>query len=433
MKKGIRKLLMHPLVIVISLILGIVVGIAFKNQAIKFDPIGELYVTLLQMCVIPIMVSSITVSIGRLVRNKSSNNEGLKLVATFLSFAIGISLISIFLSIGLKSFVEPSGNTKNAIGEAIINEGIKGDDGFAIIKEISSTETLTFVEDEPSILSFIIQIVPSNIFQALTDGDMLKIIFFFIVLGSSMKFLPEDYYKQLIMVFEAIAEAFNKIIEKIILLLPIALVVLISNQIAKAGYELLISLLGLAVIISGIGLLFFLVSSLIIWKKSDTNYFEQYKYLKEAILIALFTRSSYATIPYAAKGINETIDGDQYKSNLAVNLGVAVFRYGSIMIFSICSIFAMYLFDKPLSLNAIIIIVIASIFAAAATSGAPGIIGLTLIDIVLASLGLPTGGAMFIVMLTLVPVIDPIDTIINVYPNCAVAAIYGKKREDSIS
>lgn len=417
------KILQHPVTIIISLLIGILIGIFFKDQALKVEPIGNLYVTLLQMCVIPVMVSSITVSIGRLVRNKSNNNDGIKLVGTFIAFAIGTAIISIIIAFIFKGVLEPSVKTKSAIGEAVISQGISGENSLAVVKEISSTGLIEIAEEQTSIMDFVVQVVPSNIFKALTDGDMLKIIFFFIILGSAMQFLPKEYYNQLIVVFEALAEAFSKIIEKIILLLPIALIALISNQVAKTGYGLLISLLNLAGIILGVGLILFFISSIIIWKRSNKKYVEQFKYLKEAIMISIFTRSSYAAIPYAAKGIKETIDGDGNKSNLAVNLGVAIFRYGSIMIFTVCSVFAIYLFNKELTFNTIIIIIVASIFAATATSGAPGIIGLTLIDIVLVSLGLPTGGAMFIVMLTLIPVIDPIDTIINVYPNCAVAAI----------
>lgn len=144
--------------------------------------------------------------------------------------------------------------------------------------------------------------------------------------------------------------------------------------------------------------------------------------MKDTIIISLGTRNSFAAIPSAIEAFQNRLELDPERVNLTMPLGITICRYGNVMLFSICSVFAARLYNHKLDIQTIVIIVCISVLAAMAASGAPGIIARTMIAMVLTPLGIPAQ-AIIVMLIAIDPIIDPLTTLINVYPNCAVTAI----------
>ena len=88
------------------------------------------------------------------------------------------------------------------------------------------------------------------------------------------------------------------------------------------------------------GIVIFLISTLIIWYYGDLSYNKQFKALGETLLICIGTRNSFASLPSAIEALSNQLEFDKEKINLVVPLGITLCRYGNVMVFSTGAIFA---------------------------------------------------------------------------------------------
>lgn len=432
MTKNRLDILMHPAVILTGVMAGLLITVYAKSIVPALRPFGNIYMALLQMCVFPILISSVTLSVARLIRSSSFGKDFKKLLLVFLIFLVSASVISIAAAVSFKSVLKPDEATLNGIGRIMImndDRGVAGNSA-SLINEISSEYEVSGEKKTGILLKFFLNIIPHNVFNTLNNGETIKIIFFFVLFGLSLKFINKNSYDSIMMIFSGVNEAFQKVVNGVIYFMPFALCILIADQFSDLGMNMLLPLMKLLGVITFTAFLLFIISTVVIWRFTGTGYFEQFSKLKKVIMVTLTTRSSFVAIPSA---INELIEGfnlDDDRVNLIMPLGVTLCRYGSISIFSVTAVFAAYLYNYPLTAESFVIIVIASIFAALSTSGTPGAIAMTMVSILISALGLPTG-AVIIILITLLPFIDPVDTILNVYPNCAICAVIANKKMEN--
>jgi len=409
------QFLLSPWAIISGMVLGIVIGIYFEEIAKFLRPIGEIYLSLLNMCILPIVISAIVVSLSKLLRSREASKYINKLLVVFASFLFGVAFLGLSVGVISMNLIGDDDDMKKAIGQLMLDKGI--DARYQDAKR----------DENSGLTDFISNIIPGNIFTALSEGQTQKIVFFFIVLGVMVKFVSEKAGNTIISLSEGIFEAFQAMIKLAMYFLPLGLCALLADQVSHIGFTIIGSLVKLIIIIYMSSLLIFIVSSLIIWRYSEGSYFKQYSALKDAIMIALGTRSSFPTLPSAISGLCDGLDLNRERTHLTVPLGFSLCKYGKILIFCIGAVFASYLYDHPLGAGDIIIIVISSILAGMAASGAPSIVSRTMISMVLIPLNIPPE-AIIVILLTIDPIVDPIITLINTYPNyAATAMIAGRK------
>jgi proton glutamate symport protein len=330
---------------------------------------------------------------------------------------LGIAFIGLFVGFVSIPLIGDDADMRKTIGQLMIDKKID-----TRYQEVQSKE-------KAGLADFLINIIPQNIFTALSKNQTPKIIFFFIVLGVMIKFVSEKAGNSIIMLSEGIFEAFQALIKFVMYFLPLGLCALLSDQVSQIGFAVLGSLVKLIVIIYVSALLVFILSTLIIWRYSGGSYFRQYIALKDAIVIAMGTRSSFPTLPSAISGLCDGLNLNKERTHLTVPLGFSLCKYGKILIFCIGAVFAAHLYNYSLGIEGILIIVISSILAGMAASGAPSIISRSMISMVLLPLGIPPE-AIIVILLTIDPIVDPIITLINTYPNyAATAMIAGRKAE----
>jgi len=389
--------------------------------------LGEIYLSILKMSVIPIMVSAVVVSLAKLLRSRETSKYLNKIVMLAALFFLGTAVIGLLTGTVLKPLTHGDASMKKNIGRLMIDkdeaEGIEGRFEFkSVIKEIDS-RFYSAEEKESKLLSgFISELIPVNIFTALSKGKTLKIIFFSIVFGIMLKFISQKSSDVLIKSFDGIFEAFQTLIKFAMYFLPFGLCALFADQFSEFGFSVLNSLITLVILIYGSALVIFFISTLIIWRYAGGSYLRQYRVLKDAIMIALGTRSSFTALPSAISGLADGLDLNKDRTKLTVSLGFTLCKYGKILIFCIGSVFAAYLYDYSLGPESYIIIIIGSILAGMAASGAPSIVSRSMISMVLAPLGIPAE-AIIVILLAIDPIVDPVITLVSTYPNYAVTAI----------
>lgn len=423
----IRKILLSPWAIITGMVCGMVIGIYFKSYAQYISPFGKIYISILKMSVIPIMASAVVVSLSKLLRSEETSRYIYKILTVFLLFTVFISLLGILVGILSVPIIGNDTAMKKSVGRIMLARGdseeVKKRRELTLsVKEIDTR----FYEKEESenqrLGEFLMSVIPENIFSALSKGENLKIIFFFITVGVMMKFVKEKYNEYIVGSFEGIYQVFQKLINLAMYFLPFGLCALMAQQFADMGFGVLISLIKLIILVYVASFVVIFASSLVLWKKSERSYTYQFVALKDAIMVTIGTRSSFATLPLAISGMVENLKFKKDMSKLTISLGLTLCKHGKTMLFCISAVFAATIYDFDLNLVSIVIILISSIFAGMAVSGAPSIVSRGMISMVLAPLGIPDG-AIIAILLTIDPIIDPVITLVSTYPNYAASAV----------
>ena len=431
MKKSVLK---HPLFILGCGAVGVLIGLlnrplsavfGMDNFAKSFSLPGQLYLFFLQMTIIPIIISAIASSLGKMMRNRSSAGLIKRMILTFVLCMIVCCLTGMALGIIGRPGAGLSDQTRTQLsGFLSASEKNSG-----ILEITLGPGGETEPKERSGMGSFFMGLVPSNIFQALSLGSIMAIVFFSIIMGIAIGTLQEEYAQFLINLFSAVYQAFQKIIGWSLYLLPFGVIFLLAGQIAAVGVQIFAAMSKFIILYVIGSLVLFILCSAILWIRSGlSNPFRVVTMLFEPILLIFVTRNPMATLPSAIECLETKMKFDSAPVNLTLPLGMTLGRFGNIFYFSLGVFFVAQIYDTPLSFVHLLIIFIGAIFAGTATAGTSGIVTLSMLGIVLEPLGLPME-AVLVIFITIDPIIDPFRTFLVLYVNMTATAIIAKTRK----
>lgn len=418
MKSSRLSWLLSPWTIGTGMISGVLIGWQYRELAFRLAPLGEAYLSLLQMCIIPIMITAVLSSLGRLL---ISGEAAVYMGRLLIVFILGLFIASgVGLSVGM---VAKPGTSLSKKAQVTLG------------KKISETETTSFdlsKSTNPDLLSFVKEIVPNNVIGAISQGKNLPILFFFILLGIALGLVRSPAGKTALDFIGVFYDALLRIITWVMFGLPFGLCCLLAYQVAQIGLDIIFALLKLVIFCYLCAFILIGIYGIAMWLKIGGSFFRSFIALKETFVVALGTSSSFATIPSALHSLRHELHLDEQATRLVVPLGVSLNPHGTAMYFAISAVFIAQLYNTSLSAPALIIILVGSILAGIAATGAPGAGALAMIALILEPLGLPVATA--VVFLTAVdPILDPIITLTTVHANCTAAAMVAKDQHKQIS
>lgn len=416
MKHYIVNFLLNPSVIFFSALMGILIGLYSPTIALLLKPYGSIYLQLLQMLVLPVLMTAIISGMGRLFISGSAKNH----LVVILFFIIANLLFSSIIGVTVGQLAEVGKNLGEQ-AEVTLGKIISTAESVEFEESSSQKNEQLAIQQASGFLLFIKKMIPTNIFQALVNGDNLAILFFSILVGISMGLLKSNTDSKLIAlsVVDAFYEAFLTAIGWMMYLLPFGLCCLFASQMAQVGVEVFLAMSKLVLFIYISALILIFIFSLLIWYKSSCGYWQTLSAVKQPFFVALGTSSSLASIPVTLTALQQKLHVNRNVADLLIPLGMTINPPGSVLYFAITCTFFAQIYDVSLGLNELFIIVLGAFFAGISSASAPGIVGLSMISIVLTPLGLPIEIAI-ILLIAIDPLIDPILTGVNVFSNCAM-------------
>ncbi len=408
--------LLSPWAIFISMAIGILIGAYQKELSGTIAPFGKIYLSLLQMCILPVLLCAVASSLGKLVKSNEAKGSIKKMVIIFTIGLFAAAALGIFAGI-----IGQPGNGLNEETQAVLGRLVQKS-GSNLNLEMFFFGENPIVSGAPSLLDFFVKIIPSNVVESMSTGRNLQVLFFAVILGVSAGFIPQRESDNLLMSLEGTYLAFSKVIKWAMYILPFGLCCLMADQVSQIGVEILMAMTNFVVTFIACSIFILLLCTLIIWRCSKRKITEVVIELKEPIIIALGTRSSLATIPSSLEALHTKLGFDKTNTNILVPLGVTLCRFGSIVYFALATIFIAQLYDAQLGLQGYLIAMIGSILAGMATSGASGVLTLSMLILVLEPLGLPFE-AVLVLFIAIDPIIDPVRTLLIVYAACAASAL----------
>ncbi len=399
--------------ILIGLVAGVIVGLLVGPQMVVLKPLGDLFMRLLKMIVMPVVFFSLVVGAAS-IEPARLGRVGVKIILYYLftsacAVAIGLLMGNLFHpGVGLKL------------------AGIAG-------KALSKTP--------PSLTRVLLNIVPKNPFAALANGQVLPTIFFAIVLGIALSLLKTSKQEGIrtsaetvISVFDGLANAIYKIVAGILQYAPIGVFVLVGivfgKQGAKAAGPLLIVILAVYL---GLFIHVFLVYGSFL-KLFGIGLFKFLSKAKEAMLTAFVTRSSSGTLPVTMTVAREEMGLPVGIYSFTLPLGATINMDGTALYQGVCALFVANAIGLKLALSQQIVIIVTAVLASIGTAGVPGA-GAIMLLMVLDSIGIKltegSAAAMaYAMILGIDAILDMGRTMVNVTGDLAGAVIVSKSEKE---
>lgn len=395
--------------ILLALILGFVFGYFLPAWTEYTNWAGVVFLRVLNMIVIPIILCSIILGVSSLSKGESMGKLTLK---TMLFYMITTTL-AILTGFFLVTFFEPGKGVSLNLGE--------------------NTENLNIGSEK--IGDILINIVPKNIFGALSEGQLLPIIFFAFIFGYFMMKVKEEQTQILRKFFDAFLEVILKITVFVIKLAPYGVFSLASKEIARQVLlgndvnELLVRLGWYVVIVVG-GILFhgLVTMSVVLYYIGKVNPFRHLRNMATPLITAFSTSSTNATLPITMKAVEENDGVSKKIVGFTIPLGATINMNGTALYECVAVLFIAQVYGIELSLGQQILVVFTSLLASIGAAGIP-MAGIVMMVIILKAVGLPLEGIGLI--LPVDRLLDMFRTALNTYGDtCAAVVIARTEGED---
>ncbi|MEM9539438.1 MAG: cation:dicarboxylase symporter family transporter [Cyanobacteria bacterium P01_E01_bin.42] len=399
--KQVPSLLQNSWLLIAALTVGLIIGIQRPELGQQIAPVGHLYLSLLKMCVLPILISGIILSIARLIYQSNSKQYAWQILKTFLLMLGTVSIGGALAT----SILEP-GRRLNS--DTLRNLGILIDNASQDLK-IPLWENIPIDTTPSPLATFLTNIIPENIFSALAGDQTLQTLFFSIIFGISLGVLhgEREIAAPLFKVLDNIYKSFNKIVVWLILFLPLGLSSLVASQIAQADTETIAIMAKFCLCGVLVFLLLYGLSAISIWTMSDYPWGKVVETLRGPGIVALVANNALVAMPMAIAALADALKFDRDISNTILPLAITLGRFGEVTYFTIATLFVVQLYDKPLTAQVIIIVLFGSIVAGIASSGSTGIVTLSALNIVLSPLNLPLESVL-VLFLAVEPFMGPL-------------------------
>ncbi len=337
-------------------------------------PIGNLFLRLLLMIVVPLVFSSLVVGVAGIGDIRKLGRVGLKSFA----YCFVLSAISVLIGLTLANTIKPGTRidpaTKAALEQRYGSDATKQVD--AATKSGASTSPLMQVVETivPSNPIAAVAGVPSNPSTATSAGtpNMLHLMFFALVIGIAITLIPVTTTAPLLRGLQALYEITAKIIEMIMKVAPYAVACLLFNNTARFGLDLLQALAWFVVtVLLGLSLHMFGVYSLSVYFLSRMSPLEFFRRIKTVMLTAFSTSSSNATLPTALRVSEENLGVPQEINSFVLTVGATANQNGTALYEGVTVLFLAQLAGIDLTVGQQLMVVYLAILGGIGTAGVP--------------------------------------------------------------
>ena len=329
-------------------------------------PIGDVFMNLLFLSIIPLVFSSLVVGVTRLGGSANLGRIGFKTMAYFII----TTAIAAIIGLTMVNIIQPG---KQLPPEQQIK-----------LTQKYGTEAGEKSKAPPFGVETFVNAVPKNPLEAFTKKDMLAVIFTSILVGIALTQIDKDKAAGIIDFLEGVNQITEFIIRLAMKLAPIGVFMLIFSTTALFGYQLLLALLAFVLTVLG-GLLIHLVVvlPLLVGLLGGMNPISFFSKIVPTLATAFSTSSSSATLPTAIRNAEEELNVPKPIAQFVLPLSASMNHNGTALFESVTVLFLAQVFGFDLSIGQQIIVLFLSVLTATGMAGVPGgslpLIGLVLL------------------------------------------------------
>lgn len=402
-----KKIALHWQIF-IAIALSIMFGLFLPGWVRYVEWLGTIFLRALQMLIVPLIFSSIVTGIMGI---GSAENLGRMTLKT-ISYYIFTSLLAIITGLVLVNLIKPGIGADLGLKETI--EGLNA-------HQYSFGETL-------------MRIIPTNIIDAMTRGDMAAIIFFAVFFGFFATRVSAVYRDPIANFFNGTFEVMMKITMFVIKLAPIGIFGIVSAMVAEQAGNLLVVFRQLGIymltVIAGLAFHSMITNPLLLKFMGRVNPRKHYKAISVPLLTAFSTASSSATLPLTIKAVEQNIGVSNKTSSFVLPLGATINMDGTALYQCVAVLFIAQAYGVELTFVQQLIVMIMALVASIGAAGIP-MAGLVIMTVILSAVGLPLEGVGLI--LAVDRLLDMFRTSVNVLGDTCAAVIIAKSEGEKLN
>ena len=403
--------------ILIAIFLAILAGILTDPETTLlgvsltgvYDFLGTLFLNALRMLIVPLIMSSIISGVAGLGSGSDLGRLGLKTA----SFYIASSLLAIILGLIVVNLVRPGIINGQPAGEILgIGENIED-----IVAQVEG-------RGAGDLAQLFLRMVPINIVGAAANGEMLGLIFFSILFGYFLNFIPGDLSETMQRFAKGVFETMMRITMWVMMFTPIGVFGLVAEEITRTGFNAFLPLLAFffTALFSLLGHAL-VTLPLLLWFVAGVNPWRHYRAMSPAMLTAFSTASSSATLPLTMECVEKNAGVSNRTSSFVLPLGATVNMDGTALYECVAAMFLAQAYGLELGFVEQFTVVFVALITSIGVAGIPAA-SLVAITIILTAIGLPVEAVGLILVTD--RILDMIRTSINVFSDSCGAVIIAR-------
>jgi proton glutamate symport protein len=376
--------------------------------------VGDLFVRFLKFIGVPVVLFALIGAVAGLGDIRKIGRVGGKTVALFLT----TGFLSVVIGVVVSNVIRPGGWVSPETRANLLASS--ADAGSRIGSAATTAHGLTPWK-------ILTEIVPTNPFSALANGDMLQVVFMSVMIGMALSMIPRERAEVAIKFFDGMFEAVLILVRMVMHTAPFAVFCLVAPIVTGLGLEVLQALAAYCfAVVAGLAIVLFVLYPVVMlmFTKSGNKvgYRRFFRAMAPAQLLAFSSSSSSATLPVTLQCVKDRLGVEEEVAGFVCTLGTTVNMDGTALYQAVAATFLAQLYGIDLSLADQITLVLTATIISIGTPGVPGG-SIVLLVIVLESIRIPTEG--IAIILAVDRLLDMARTVINVSGDGMGAAVVG--------
>ena len=381
MKKGLDLQWQMLIGFLVGLVAGLIVYSTQRDAAwvetfttYVTAPIGQVFLRLIFMLVIPLLFSALVVGISEMGEVRSLKRVGLRTLA----YTVIVSSIAVAVSLAAVNLLQPGAGVDRAAASEMLAES----SGRA-------SEIVQGGAEQPSGIDAFVSIIPNNLVEAMgSNSAILSVMFFALFFGIGLLITDTPAARTLQRGFEGLFDVTMKLILVVIKLAPIAVACFMFNLAALFGWDLLVRLSAyVGVVLLALAIQMFIVFPILLSTLGRKNPVTFFKQTQEAAVMAFSTASSNATLPTALRVADEQLNLPRRVARFVLTVGATANQNGTAMFEGVTVIFLAQFFGMDLTLGQQLMVMLVCILGGIGTAGVPAG-SLPVVALILAMVGI---------------------------------------------
>lgn len=404
--------------IFVSMVLGICIGLLVSPEgaALVSEQVaelisgwlvlpGHLFLALIQMIMLPLVVSSIVLGIAGAEDLDKLRKMGLRIAPYF----VATTTIAVLIGVGVAILIEPG----QYIEPQMLTKVLANMDTLDVADKL---ETLPLQER-------IVELIPTNPLSAALDESMLQIVVFAILTGIALASIDSVRAKPLLDIARAVQELSMKIVSWAMIIVPLAVLGLLAQITMQVGLDALVGMsVYVGTVLIGLGLLL-MVYATIAFVVAGIKPSVFLSKIREVQLLAFSTSSSAAVMPLSIKTVVEKFKVQASTADFIIPLGATVNMDGTALYQVIAALFLTQVFGIDLSNGQLLLLAATTIGASIGSPSTPGV-GIVILATILTNIGVPPSGIALIIGVD--RILDMSRTAINVSGDITACVVIDK-------
>ncbi|NZA28223.1 dicarboxylate/amino acid:cation symporter [Luteimonas sp. SJ-92] len=372
------------------------------------DPIGQLFLRLLFMLVMPLVFSALVLGVVEIGDPRALGRIGTKT----LLWVLAVTTIAVSIGLLMVNLIQPGTGLPPEVGE-----------GLLAASSDRAAEIATAREGVSGI-QILLNIVPRNPVEAAANGDLIAVMFFALMFGVAATVIRSRSTRSFVDAVQGIYDICLKLIGWVIALAPYAVAALLFSITAKLGFDVLVQLARfVGTVLAALAIHFFVVFPLLLRLFGGMGPLAFLRGAQPALLTAFSTSSSSATLPTTLKVTVDNLGVPSRVARFVCTLGATANMNGTALFEGITVLFLAQFFGVELTIAQQVMILVLCIFGSIGAAGVPGG-SLPVIAMILAMFGIPPEGIGLI--LGVDRLLDMCRTVVNVGGDMAGSVVIGR-------